>query len=385
MLIFFKGMHSRPYDDADASTLFDHSARFSQATVDGVTSDPLLYLKTPNPYYPVREIVPPRDTYILHAWVKLDAANVDNIRSYQTIFGLKDNGQYQVEIAIGPSQSAANNPSIRVTRGRQNSGTGGTSVQIDFQRFDSTTVGDPTTGYVHIAAKVYIHPSAGTVEVRVNGTVVVNLTGANTQATGNQRINVIDFAGGSYSYNDIMRMRDIVVMDTTGASFNDFLIAPFTVPIDPDGTGDTEDWTRSGGSNDYEAVDDLATAGTGGPFADEDTSYVSTSTTTARQLATYTDVSENKRILAVAVTPITRQATRGYPLALATVAKLGASVAVSDGLAMPYRSDVDNLETRYGCLAGGWNYLLEAPGGLVWTDARVNSCQFGIEHVEASV
>lgn len=103
----------------------------------------------------------------------------------------------------------------------------------------------------YIETKVYIHNSAGTVNIRVNGVDVLNLTSQDTQYSTNQWVNSLIFAGtAGNTYID-----DLYLLDDTGSTNNDFLGNVKVETLYPDGDGNESDWTPSTGSN-WQNVDD---------------------------------------------------------------------------------------------------------------------------------
>lgn len=101
-----------------------------------------------------------------------------------------------------------------------------------------------------VELKVTIHASAGTVELRVNDAVWLNLTGVNTQATANATANVFGLGGcAGFTYFD-----DVYVGDGTSTFLGDAKVV--TVIASP-GNGALTDWTPSTGTDHGAMVDDL--------------------------------------------------------------------------------------------------------------------------------
>jgi hypothetical protein len=114
----------------------------------------------------------------------------------------------------------------------------------------STNVISLNTWY-YMELKSKIHPSAGTYELRVNGSSVgwvPAATGANTRATANSYATGIFIRSANSAYN-AMYMDDIYAADNTGATNNDFLGPQVVVAIRPAGVGSNTQWTPNGGSN----------------------------------------------------------------------------------------------------------------------------------------
>jgi hypothetical protein len=175
---------------------------------------------------------------------------------------LRDSGTAQVTLR------ANSNNTISVVRGLAN----GTVL--------GTTTATFTSGvFFHIEWKVAIHPSAGTVDVRLNGTSVLSLTGQNTRATANTSWNgvVLGFteqvSNSASANNTNTDFDDLYVLDGSGAAPWNAFLGDCRVDVrNPTAAGATTGWTPSTGSN-WQNVDDAA--------PNDDTDYNSTSTTNA--------------------------------------------------------------------------------------------------------
>jgi len=106
--------------------------------------------------------------------------------------------------------------------------------------------------YNHIEAKIFIDAVVGTVEIRVNGVTVLNLTGQNTKntaVTGTAQIVYVARIGAPVSYH-----KDFIIWDTTGTFNNNFLGSVSVVDIDTN--ADTSlTWTPSTGTTGYGILD----------------------------------------------------------------------------------------------------------------------------------
>lgn len=122
----------------------------------------------------------------------------------------------------------------------------------------SSAAGVLTTGsFLYVEAKVKVHDTTGTVEVRVNGVTVLTLTGQDTRNAGASgiidTINVGPFASinPQPTYID-----DVYVCDTTGTASNDFLSDAVVETLFPDGDGNYTQLTPSTGPTHYTLVDE---------------------------------------------------------------------------------------------------------------------------------
>lgn len=131
---------------------------------------------------------------------------------------------------------------------------------------DSGTLLGETTGpvltsgaYNHIETKVLISDTVGTVEVRVNGTVKLSLTGQDTKNTTETTtaqiaflVSQTDFAAGGYSY-----MKDLIFWDTSGSFGNNFLGAVSVRDLYTN-SDVSLNWAPSTGSTGYDLIDETS-------------------------------------------------------------------------------------------------------------------------------
>jgi hypothetical protein len=180
----------------------------------------------------------------------------------------------------------------QITSGPSMAGFYDTTAQVDL-RLNSdftlsvtragTVLGTTSSGlnlnsYAHIEFKVTFHPSAGTVDVWINGVNRLSLTGQNTRATANSSANAVYIGNPSINPNNQVGTwdyDDIIVYDgqATDANGN----ADITGPIGdcglawllPTGAGTTTQFTPDTGSN-FARVNEAT--------PDGDTSYAESAT-----------------------------------------------------------------------------------------------------------
>ncbi len=224
-----------------------------------------------------------------------------------------------------------------------------------------TTLATGTTALVantwyFLELKIVVNASTGSVELRINGSSTAEASATNVD-TGSTSIDAmqVDSASGQYIYLD-----DLYVADTTGTSpTNTFLGDVRIETLFPNGNGANTAWTGA-----YTDWDD-------GTSADDDTTYVSSSTPGDRETSTLTDLAVSSgSVFAVQTNLIARKddaATRQIAPVLriggvnydgSTSAGLGASYA-------PYRQIYDRLD----------------PSGGGWTIATVNAMEAGVKEV----
>lgn len=130
----------------------------------------------------------------------------------------------------------------------------------------------PRGTWCHIEWKVTVDPTAGTVEVRLDGnTTILNLTAQNTRASANSRITQANLDGIN------LQVDDYHLFDDQGSTNNNF-VGSVRVYTEFPTSDDSVQFTRLSGSSNFEMVDDPGDI-------DGDTTY--NSTTTAGQKDTF--------------------------------------------------------------------------------------------------
>jgi len=138
------------------------------------------------------------------------------------------------------------------------------------------TTGVPANAWTYIELKVVVSATVGTVEVRLNGASAAECsgTGLNTGALD------IDNIGLWWVVTYLNTYDDIYVVDTSGsAPTNTWLGEVRVSTLIPNGNGANTAWTGA-----YTDWDDITSA-------DDDTTYVSSSTPGDRETSTLTDLS----------------------------------------------------------------------------------------------
>lgn len=220
----------------------------------------------------------------------------------------------------------------------------------------------PASTFVHIEFRGTIDPAAGVVEVRVNGTPVINASGLNTRNSANSTWNVASIGATNYvNFSAALSadFDDLYVLDGSGpAPLNTFLGDCRVDPRVPTGAGATTGWTPSTAPN-WSCVDDAA--------PNDDTDYVST---TAPATDTY----------ALQDAPVAGGTIYGVQL-LWNSKKLDAgacSVApvVRHGTT-DYAGTAQNPGTTY---AYGRQVYPTNPGtSAAWTESDFNAAEFGLQ------
>jgi hypothetical protein len=121
--------------------------------------------------------------------------------------------------------------------------------------------------WYHIELKTTIHPSAGVVQLKVNGVDwIASTSSLNTRNSGTTQFNALELNAGSAN---ITYCKLIYVCDTSGSVANDFLGVCRGVVLRPVGAGNYSQWTPNSGANWFAAAD---------AFADGDLSFNADST-----------------------------------------------------------------------------------------------------------
>jgi hypothetical protein len=109
--------------------------------------------------------------------------------------------------------------------------------------------------WYHFELKVYIHPTAGTVEFRVNGETIFSKTSQNTKSTtGDTDVSSILLGHSQKVYYDSFIVHDGTA-DTPRTDASGFLGPIEIITLFPNGDATPNDWTRSTGTNGWEIVD----------------------------------------------------------------------------------------------------------------------------------
>jgi hypothetical protein len=215
----------------------------------------------------------------------------------------------------------------------------------------------PQTWY-YLELKVYCHPTAGTIDVHVNGNSVYSATGQDTK---------VDI----HNYNDTFRLRgvqgngvtwvgpvydDFYLCDGSGTTNNDFLGDCTVLCIRPASDGTTNVWTPSSGSDHHAMVDEAT--------SDDDATYLEASATGQLQLFNYNGLTGSPTIYGVQIntearTDSTSQAVS--PVMRASDGTVSTGGAVTLGSSYATAMQIEPLDAK----------------GNPWTAANLNTTQFG--------
>lgn len=230
------------------------------------------------------------------------------------------------------------------------------SYGFSVYRGDATLLGSSADSLVtdqkwyYLEVKVTISNTVGVVEVKLNGTQIINLTSQDTK-NGSDYIAYVVIRGevvNKYFYFD-----DIYIDD---AQFHgDCRVRTFM----PDADGNSADFTRSTGSNDYECVDEAQSNG--------DTDYISSDTLnhksifgiTTGSLGTVQGIQLNNHCRldeagSRKITPIIRSNSTDYS-----------------------GTETDAISATYSIEHEIWE--LDPDDSNVWTQTKLEAAEFGLE------
>ncbi len=214
-----------------------------------------------------------------------------------------------------------------------------------------------TNSWYYIEIKATID-NTGSYEVRVGGQTVLSGS-ADTSTFGNEEANNFEFwqaQGGGGS------MDDIYICDGSGTDNNDFLGDIQVAGLLPNGVGAFTDFGVTGAASNYLAVDEQA--------PDGDTSYVSTSTAGDKDTYLFSDLSTSLSISTVYGVQVNSKVRKDDvgSRTIRNIARQGTSETVGPTEFMSndyvYHSNVVEKDP---------NTTSD------WTEAGVNSAQFGVE------
>lgn len=242
-----------------------------------------------------------------------------------------------------------------------------TTGALSIVRAGSATLGTVTSPlltagtYNYIEWAVTIHPSAGTSELRINGTSVLSLTGVNTRATANSSANILRFgyptgSGSIYTWD----YDDVYICDGTGsAPHNTFLGDCRVDTLFPTSDGTSQQWTPSTAGTHYTLVDETAP---------NTTDYVASNTVGHRDTYGMQDLSAMTGTiygvqLNLAALKNDAGARSVKPLLLSGASEaLGAATALSTSQTYTLHMQTTDPAT-----------------GVAWTESGVNAAQCGAE------
>jgi hypothetical protein len=209
--------------------------------------------------------------------------------------------------------------------------------------------------WYYVELKVYSHPTAGTIEIKLNGTTICSLTNQVTSTASVVKHNWFSYFWGmrqKHSWID-----DIYVFDSTGDTCNDFANVPHVIGIFPDGDSSVA-WTPSTGSTNFNLVDETL---------DNDIDYVSTSTQGATDLYNYEHISGTGSILGIQV-KTTCQIASGVSCIFESAINTGGTTYFGDDVTVSSATDTHVRHISE----------VNPATGLPWTMSQLNAATIGM-------
>lgn len=163
-----------------------------------------------------------------------------------------------------------------------------TSTAIAYSQY----IFDPETWY-WVDIKINF-VNSGSITVKINGITDPNISAlsGDFQGAGGAGVDAFQIGTGDNIANSLnnwsVAVCDLIIYDDTGSLNNDFLGDSKIVIRRPDGVGTYTDWDPTGAANNWDCVNDTT--------ADDDTTYVSTSTASEKDTYTFEDISGSPTI-----------------------------------------------------------------------------------------
>lgn len=201
----------------------------------------------------------------------------------------------------------------------------------------------------HIEMKVFSHATAGTVQVRLNGTLIMDQSNLDT---GGQDITAVTFGGmaTNYHYKDNL----FISSDWEGE-----LVSHLLRPA----SDSSVQFTPSTGTDNFALLDELA--------SDGDSTYVSSGTVDQQDLYGYADLPADKTPVAVQIVTVARKDDAGERT-LAVLAHQGST---------DYPLQTVTLASAYPAIAGSAakKCLPTCPDATAWDRTKLNALTWGFK------
>lgn len=256
--------------------------------------------------------------------------------SDQTFFELRDGATTQVDLRLTSTGA------IKATRNGTSLGTSAFTMS-------------PSTWY-YLEVKIVVDNSVGSVEVRVGQSTKLNLTSQDTQETANATADRI-----RYLLNNVGIIGDLYILDGGGASLNDFQGESRMLLMVPNASGNYTQWTVSGATNNFQAVDETD--------PNDDTDYNSTSTTGNKDTFGFTNLPTSGAVVCATTALYSRRDDAG-PRQIRELCRSGGS---------DFSGVTQTIQSTYAFYAEA--RLVDPNTGSTWTQGNLESAEFGYELV----
>lgn len=227
----------------------------------------------------------------------------------------------------------------------------------------STLLGTSSAGAVtagvwrFIEIKATINDTTGSVEVKVAGSTILNLTSQDTKQGSTAEWAGFRLVSGGGTGQFVFD--DWYILDTSGAQNNDFIGNHRVDLVQPDSAGDSAQYTPSAGSN-YQNVDENP--------KDDDTTYNENATTGNKDLFNYGAMPSIGTISGLQVNTVCRE-TDASTFSLKTLIKTGTTESADTAQTIGTTTYVNLYRVSE----------LDPDTSSAWTESGVNGAQFGYE------
>lgn len=209
----------------------------------------------------------------------------------------------------------------------------------------------------YVEMRVLHDVTAGTIDVRVDGDDVLNLTGVNTDSAGSGHASTVGIMRTFSAGLTDLAITDYYACDGQGGTNNDFLGDVEVQTLYPTGVGTVTDWAPLSGDN-WSNVDEAQ--------ADGDTSFVYANVVGKADLYEYSGITELSGVIhGIQHNVWARKVTSGLvKIAPVTRADSSSIVGSSASLSSTYSDAIFIEETN-------------PETGLAWLISEVNAAEFG--------
>jgi len=219
-----------------------------------------------------------------------------------------------------------------------------------FQLLGSTTY--PAGSWFYLELKVFVDSSTGTVDIWINGSNVLSLTGVDTTDGSATTVNTV-----SYDQDDngaIYRIDDVYVTD------GDVLGDSRVLPLRPDGDGNSTQFTPDSGGSNFSQVNETE--------PDDDTSFVESGTLNDLDLYTLEDPVSTPATVHAVRSVVRARKTDTDPLSLTHTVRTGGS---------NFSGDESALGTDYAVFENIWEQNPNTTAA--WQGSELTDLELGYE------
>jgi hypothetical protein len=219
-----------------------------------------------------------------------------------------------------------------------------------------TTAVIPSSGFTYIEAKFTFHPTAGTVDLRMNGLSVLSLSGLNTRNSANSFANRV-LLGQYASSQSNSFYDDFYLCDSSGAVNNTFLGDVRVDTLFPNADGFYSQFTPSTGTSHFACVDETL------PLTSD---FVSGGTIGFKDSYALTDLTGAASVLGVQVNALMYKDDAGF--------RQGANLIRSGSTDLQSATVTVSTSPQYSISV----HETDPATGAAWTQSAVNAMEAGV-------